>query len=411
MKAIISESVANGSIPAPPSKSYSHRALLAAGLSEGQCVLEGVLESEDIYATLECLGALGATYTYEGSTIIIQGAGKAVKALEKVTEGKAINCRESGSTLRFMIPIFLLGEKEVKLEGYGRLFQRPMKIYEDICKEQGLLFESYENGVRIKGPLKPGKYRIPGNISSQFITGLLYALSLLEEDSVLEVTEKIESYSYIKMTLEVLESFGVKIRQDGNRFYIPGKSVYKRESYRVEGDYSNAAFLDGLKVLGGQVKVEGLKENSLQGDRIYKEYYVNLNREISFAQRKVMDLQDCPDLGPVLMALAACTGGGKFTGTRRLKIKESDRGAAMAEELGKFGIQVLCEENEIQVLPGNLQTPSEPIDSHNDHRIAMALALVCTRTGGIIQDAECVSKSYPGFWKDIQELGIGVQLV
>lgn len=411
MKAIISESVANGSISAPPSKSYSHRALLAAGLSEGQCVLEGVLESEDIYATLECLGALGATYTYEGSTIVIQGAGKAVKALEKVTEGKEINCRESGSTLRFMIPIFLLGEKEVKLEGYGRLFQRPMKIYEDICKEQGLLFESYENGVRIKGPLKPGKYRIPGNISSQFITGLLYALSLMEEDSVLEVTEKIESYSYIKMTLEVLESFGVKIRQDENRFYIPGKSVYKRECYRVEGDYSNAAFLDGLKVLGGLVKVEGLKENSLQGDRIYKEYYVNLNREISFERRKVMDLRDCPDLGPVLMALAACTGGGKFTGTRRLKIKESDRGAAMAEELGKFGIQVLCEENEIQVLPGNLQTPSEPIDSHNDHRIAMALALVCTRTGGIIQDAECVSKSYPGFWKDIQGLGIGVQLV
>lgn len=411
MKAIVTKSVANGKIQAPPSKSFSHRALIAAGLGYGESVIEGVLESEDIYATLEGLGALGATYAYEGTTIRIKGAGANLRALDKVTEGKAVNCRESGSTLRFLLPLFLLGEKKVQLEGYGRLFQRPMKIYEDICKEQGLLFEPYENGVTIQGPLKAGKYKVPGNISSQFITGLLYALSLLEEDSELEIIEPVESYSYILMTLEVLEDFGVKIRQEGNVFHIPANSRYELSSYVVEGDYSNAAFLDGFNVLGGQVQVKGLKEKSLQGDRVYKEYYVNLNKELSFEKKEVMNLQDCPDLGPVLMALAACSGGGRFTGTRRLKIKESDRGQAMAMELKKFGIEVECQENDITVYPGVLKTPTEELDSHNDHRIAMALALVATIVGGTIDDAECVSKSYPGFWKDIQGLGIGVQLV
>lgn len=411
MKAIVTKSVATGSIQAPPSKSFSHRALIAAGLGDGECILEGVLESEDIYATLEGLTALGAVYSYEGTTIRIKGAGRALRTLDKVTEGKVVNCRESGSTLRFLLPLFLLGEKEVKLEGYGRLFQRPMKIYEDICKEQGLKFEPYENGVTVKGTLKAGKYVVPGNISSQFITGLLYALSLLEEDSILEVTEPVESYSYILMTLDVLKDFGVNIRQESNVFYIKGNAEYRRDFYVVEGDYSNAAFLDGLQVIGGQVNVEGLKKNSLQGDRIYNEYYVNLNGEIPFEDRQVMDLQDCPDLGPVLMALAACTGGAKFTGTKRLKIKESDRGQAMATELKKFGIEVECQENDIIVYPGVIKKPTEELDSHNDHRIAMALALVATLVGGIIADAECVSKSYPGFWKDIKGLGIGVQLV
>lgn len=411
MKAVITRSTAKGRTGVPPSKSYSHRALLAAGLGEGDCILEGVLSSEDIYATLECLEALGAVFDRDGDRIRIKGAGDDLRGLKRVTDGVTVNCRESGSTLRFMIPIFLTGEKEVKLEGYGRLFQRPMTIYEDICREQGLLFSPYENGIRIKGPLKPGTYSVPGNVSSQFITGLLYALSLLEEDSVLEVTGKTESYSYIKMTMEVLEDFGVKIRQDGNRFYIPGKSVYRNKYYRVEGDYSNAAFLDGFNVLGGQVQLTNLKENSLQGDRIYREYYVNLDKDIPMENRPVMDLEDCPDLGPVLIALAACTGGGTFSGTARLKIKESDRGEAMAEELVKFGITVLCDENKIRVLPGELQKPAKELNAHNDHRIAMALALVCSRTGGIIADAQCVNKSYPGFWDDIKGLGIGVQLI
>lgn len=411
MKAVIAKSMANGRIQAPPSKSFSHRALIAAGLSHGESQIEGVLESEDIYATLDGLEALGATYVYEGTTIRIKGAGAHLRALDKVTEGKGINCRESGSTLRFLLPLFLLGEKKVLLEGYGRLFQRPMKIYEDICKEQGLLFMPYENGVMVQGPLKAGNYSIPGNISSQFITGLLYALSMLDQDSYLEVLEPIESYSYILMTLEVLKDFGVEIKQEGNIFHIPGKSQYQPSHYVVEGDYSNAAFLDGFQVVGGQVQVKGLKENSLQGDRVYKKYFTNFNQSIPLAEKKVMDLQDCPDLGPVLMALAACMGGGKFTGTKRLKIKESDRGQAMAMELKKFGIQVECQENEITVCPGVLKTPVEELDSHNDHRIAMALALVATRTGGTIGDAECVSKSYPGFWKDIEGLGIGVQVL
>ncbi len=421
MKAVVTKSVAKGTIQAPPSKSFSHRALIAAGLSDKESVIEGVLESEDIYATLDGLKALGATYFYEDTTIRIKGAGRALKALDAVTEGVPVNCRESGSTLRFLLPLFLLGNKKVQLEGYGRLFQRPMKIYEEICKEQELLFQPYENGITIQGPLKAGSFKVPGNVSSQFITGLFYALSMLEEDSTLELIPPVESFSYILMTLEVLKDFGVEIRQEGNVFHIPGNSRYEKSSYVVEGDYSNAAFLEGFQVLNDfyekenqtdlHIQVENLKENSLQGDRIYKEYYVNLKRETPYEDRKVLDLQDCPDLGPVLMALAACTGGAAFANTRRLKIKESDRGQAMAQELKKFGITVECEENHIRVLPGVLQTPAEELDSHNDHRIAMAVALVCTLTGGTIGNAECVSKSYPGFWKDIKRLGIGVELL
>ena len=283
------------------------------------------------------------------------------------------------------------------------MFERPLGIYEEICNEQGIQFNKYETGLTVEGQLQAGHFKVQGNISSQFITGLLFALPLLEEDSALEVLPPVESRAYIDMTLEALETFGIQVKEEGNIFYIAGKQTYQAKDVTVEGDYSNAAFLDAFNLIGGSVKVTGLREDTLQGDKVYQTYYEVLKEE-----EPVMDISECPDLGPILMGMAAASNGARFTGTRRLRIKESDRGAVMAEELAKFGIRVDVMENEIVVHKGTLTRPSESLDSHNDHRIAMTMATLCTITGGTIDGAESVRKSFPNYYNIIQQLGINV---
>lgn len=398
MKVTITPSRANGPVLAPPSKSMAHRMLMGAGLAEGTSVVENIDLSEDIKATLGMLEALGGQYRIEGRKVIMQGVGG-----KKLHTNRKLNSNESGSTLRFFIPLVLTGGKKCEFVGAKRLFERPLGIYEDICKEQGILFEKHETGLQVEGQLKAGHFKVKGNISSQFITGLLFALPLLDEDSVLEVLPPIESKAYIDMTLEALATFGIEIRQEKNTFYIAGNQTYQAKDVTVEGDYSNAAFLDAFNLIGGDVKVEGLREDSLQGDRIYKKYY-----EVMKTDNPVMDIAECPDLGPILMGMAAAGHGARFTGTKRLKIKESDRGAVMAEELAKFGIKVDVMENEIIVHKGTLQRPSEILDSHNDHRIAMTMATLCTITGGTIKGAESVRKSFPDYYDVIESLGIQV---
>ncbi len=398
MKVTIAPGVAKGNIEAPPSKSMAHRMLMGAGLADGISVVENIDLSEDIKATLGMLEALGGAYKLEGRTVVMTGVGKKTLQANQVLDSK-----ESGSTLRFFIPLVLTGGMKCEFTGAKRLFERPLGIYEDICKEQGILFEKSETGLKVSGQLKATHYKVCGNISSQFITGLLFALPLLDEDSVLEVLPPVESKAYIDMTLEVLELFGIKIRRDNMRFYIKGNQIYKAGHQVVEGDYSNAAFLDALNLIGGEVQVNGLREDSLQGDQIYRKYYEKLREE-----NPIMDLSECPDLGPILMGMAAARKGARFTGTRRLKIKESDRGAVMAEELAKFGIRVDVEENEIVVHADSLQKPKTVLNSHNDHRIAMTLATLCTITGGEIEGAESVRKSFPNYFEVLDSLGIRI---
>lgn len=398
MKVTITPGKASGKILAPPSKSMAHRMLMGAGLANGTSVVDNIDLSEDIKATLGILEALGGQYTIEDRKVIMRGTGG-----KKLQTTQVLDSKESGSTLRFFIPLVLTGGGASEFTGAKRLFERPLGIYEDICKEQGILFEKGETGLKVEGQLKASHYKVPGNISSQFITGLLYALPLLEEDSVLEVLPPIESKAYIDMTLEALETFGVEVRQENNTFFIKGNQVYQAKNVTVEGDYSNAAFLDAFNLIGGNVTVEGLRADSLQGDQIYKKYY-----EILKEENPVMDIAECPDLGPILIAMAASLHGAKFTGTKRLKIKESDRGAVMAEELAKFGIKVDVMDNEIIVHPGTLQNPNAILNSHNDHRIAMSMATLCTITGGIIEGAESVRKSFPNYYEVIENLGIQV---
>lgn len=398
MKVTIKPGKAQGEMLAPPSKSMAHRLLMGAGLADGISVVQNIDLSEDIKATLGMLEALGAEYMIEDRKVTMKGTGGRKLRTEQVLDSK-----ESGSTLRFFIPLVLTGGETAEFTGAKRLFERPLGIYEDICKAQGILFEKGETGLKVEGKLQASHYKIPGNISSQFITGLLYALPLLEEDSVLEVLPPIESKAYIAMTMEALKIFGIEIRQQGNTYYIRGNQSHQAKDVTVEGDYSNAAFLDAFNLIGGNVNVFGLRTESLQGDQVYKQYY-----EVLATESPMMDISECPDLGPILIGMAAALHGAHFTGTKRLQIKESDRGAVMAEELQKFGIRVDVMENEIVVHPGNLQEPKEILSSHNDHRIAMTMATLCTLTGGVIEGAEAVKKSFPNYYEMIETLGIHV---
>lgn len=398
MKVTITPGNAKGTVCAPPSKSMAHRLLMGAGLAEGVSIVRNIDLSEDIKATLGILEALGATYTIDGQKVTIQGIGR-----KQMKADCSLDSKESGSTLRFFIPVVLSAGGCYEFVGAKRLFERPLSIYENICTEQGIAFKKRETGLQLSGKLQASHYQVPGNISSQFITGLLYALPLLEDDSVLEVLPPVESSAYIEMTLEALKTFGIQIVRDGNIYKIRGGQMYQAQDVTVEGDYSNAAFLDALNLLGGEVQVEGLRPDTLQGDQIYQEYYEVLGEE-----HPQMDLSECPDLGPILMGMAAAGKGAKFTGTSRLRMKESDRGAVMAEELAKFGMRVDVLENEIIVYPGDLQKPRKVLDSHNDHRIAMTMATLCTLTGGTIDGAQAVRKSYPNYYEVLGKLGIEI---
>lgn len=391
----IKKSSARGRVMAPPSKSIAHRALICAALST-ESTVKGISESKDMEATLSVLQGLGAKVEKSGDTVTLGGL------LPEKTGGCTVNCGESGSTLRFFIPICLLSDKETVLTGTKKLISRPLDEYERICRESGLLFEKGADFVKVKGPLKSGHYKLSLSKSSQFMTGLLFALSCLEEDSMIEVTGKAESLSYVDLTLQTMADFGMDVTADGNKYFIKGSKKYKNREYTVEGDCSNAAFLEGLNFLGSEVTVDGISDNTVQGDRVYPELFEKIKN------REEICLEDCPDLAPVLFALAAHFGEGHFTGTRRLALKESDRVGSMKAELEKFGAVLSAEENRVDVSSGGLRTPDVKLFGHNDHRVVMALSLLCTVYGGEIEGAEAVSKSYPDFFEVISSLGIEV---
>lgn len=396
MKVKVTPSRAIGRVIAPPSKSMAHRALICGALSRGSRITN-LAFSKDIEATVGCLKTLGASVAVSGNTVDIGGFEPF-----NIPDEATLFCNESGSTLRFMIPLCMLAGKKVTLTGSERLFERPLSVYEKIAAEQGIQFEKTGNFLTVCGRLKSGTYSVSGAVSSQFITGLIFALSCIDDKSEIIVSDPFESASYVDLTLGALCDFGVDVKREGNTFRINGKRPEPRE-YEVEADCSNAAFLEGLNLLGGSVCVEGLSENTLQGDRVYKDIFEMLKKGICD-----YDLSDCPDLAPISFALAAALKGGKFTGTKRLKIKESDRAEAMAQELEKFGVGVTVAENSVTVEGGKLRTPTVELFGHNDHRIVMSLALLCSVTGGIIEGAQAVEKSYPDFFEKLRSLMVKI---
>ena len=385
-----------GIIEAPPSKSIAHRLLICAGLSEGKSTIEGFSLSDDIGATLDCLSALGAEYEIENGKITVTGTD-----IRNIPENAVFSCRESGSTLRFFMPLCLLDGKTFTFCGSEKLFSRPLSVYEDIFRKQDIAFEKSKNRITLGGKLKSGVFEIPGNISSQFITGLLFVLPLLEKESIIKIIPPVESRSYINLTLEALSVFGIEAGwQNENTLFIKGGQSFRAADAKVEGDYSNVAFFDALNLFGSEIEITGLEPESHQGDKIYKEYFSLLEKG-----KPEIDISDCPDLGPVLFAVAGAKNGGTFTGTKRLKIKESDRAFAMAKELSKFGISVTIGENSVIIDPSDFHAPSENIFGHGDHRIVMSCAVLLTLTGGKIEGAEAVKKSFPDFFEKLKKLG------
>lgn len=390
MKAVFSPSFPFGEVFAPPSKSMAHRYLICGALSE-QSRVSGLAMSEDIKATADCLKALGSRVDFENDTALVGGLCPKEEA--------QLDCRESGSTLRFMLPLALLGGKEITMTGSPRLMERGAGLYEQMCGEHRLFFENKDGKITVKGPLKPGKYSIDGSLSSQYFSGMIFALSTLDGDSELKVKGKLQSRPYVNMTIKALADFGVKIERIPGGFFIPGGQKFLSRYAAVEGDWSNAAFLSALS---DKVIVKGLDEHSLQGDKLYPQLFKNVG---SYQ----IDLSDTPDLAPVLFAVAALKDKGDFVGTRRLKIKESDRAEAMKNELLKFGVNTTIFDDRV-IVSGKLKTPSAELYGHNDHRIVMALSVLAARVGGVIDGAEAVSKSFPDFFDVIKKLNVKVNL-
>lgn len=399
MKVKILPSKTSGEVSAPPSKSFAHRYLIGSVLSRGKCVIKNIADSDDISATLSCIEQLGGSVTKDGNTVTV------IPTNEKQIENAVFDCKESGSTLRFFIPVVLAtGAKNCTFLGSERLLARGIKEYEKLFENSDVKINSDEKSIEVNGTLSAGNYEISGEVSSQYTTGMLFALSVLDGKSTLKITGNAESRAYVDMTIKVLKDFGADITEtEKNFFEINGKGRLSPGEFTVEGDWSNAAFLIALSRLVGTISVSGLNENSVQGDRFSSVAFDALDGE-----NAEIDLKDCPDLAPILFAYAAYKNGGRFINTRRLRVKESDRANVMAEELKKFGANVKVYENSVEIEKTQLKPPIVPLCGHNDHRIVMALSVLAAVFGAEIDGAEAVNKSYPDFFRVIKKAGVNV---
>lgn len=397
MKVKIYKSTPKGTLYVPPSKSYSHRYLIAAMLANSNSKISNIYFSNDIMATLNCLSSFGCKYNIKDDSVIITSS-------NEVVDKPIFDCFESGSTLRFLIPIALSKYDNVTFIGTEKLISRGIGVYEEIFKKQNIKIIKDKTSLTFKGHLKSGVFEVNGSISSQFITGLLFTLPLLDGDSIIKIIPPLYSKDYVDMTLDVLSRYKINYEVDGYLIKIKGNQTYIASDYSIEGDYSNAAFLMAFNYLGGNINVLGLNESSLQGDKVFVEYFKKLNEE-----NATLDISNCIDLGPVLMVFAAIKHGAKFTGTSRLKIKESDRALAIKEELNKVGINVLILEDEVIVYKSTLLKPTSEFNSHNDHRIAMALSMLSVYFDININNAEAINKSYPHYFKELKKVGVKIE--
>ncbi len=394
----IKPSRACGTVTAPPSKSVAHRYLIAAALAEGVSVIHHVPLSDDLAATMDCLSAMGADVTRNGDSVTVVGS---ILGRAPTSE---LACRECGTTLRLLLPLCLLSGEEATLTGTKKLLSRPLGAYEELCRTKGFLWQQEATAVKVAGHLTPGHYELPGNVSSQYISGLLYALSCLDGESELILTTKVESRPYIDLTIDALSVFGGRVSWQGeNKLIIHGCALHPVE-VTVEGDWSGAATWVAMQSFGYPLTIEGLREDSLQGDRVIIDYVKALSKG-----PVTLSVADCPDLAPTLMVVAALFHGATLTDTARLRHKESDRGEVMAVELAKCGIDAIVHANHIDIACGPPHPPVVPLAGHNDHRIVMANALLLTRIGGRVDGCHAVAKSYPDFFEVLAACGIEVK--
>ena len=388
-----------GTVSIPASKSMAHRAIICAALSGGTSRISGVTFSKDIHATLSVMQAFGAAYEIMGDEIRITGIA------EPAAEAAA-DCCESGSTLRFLIPVAAaLGTKTTFL-GQGRLPERPITPYLREIPQKGIAFD-YQNTMpfTIEGRLQSGSFSLEGDISSQFITGLLFALPLLDGDSDIVLTSPLQSKPYADMTIDCMARFGVTVMETESGYHIPGNQVYQAHDLAVEGDFSQAAFFFAANALGNSVTLENVPKKSVQGDRkiveILDQMWYNIEEKL------LVNAADIPDLVPILaVAASLCPRNVRIYGAERLRIKESDRLETTAALLNALGGKVQIAPDGLEITPVSGFTGGT-VDSAGDHRIAMCAAIAATRASGdvLVRGAHCVEKSYPAFFEDYQSLG------
>lgn len=405
--------VPSGVVTAPPSKSDVHRAIICAALSKGKCKISPVALSNDIKATIGCIEALGAKAFVEGDELTVDGT-------EFLTQGSALlNCGESGSTLRFFIPIAALGGVNAEFVGSGRLPQRPIGIFTDILPQKGVKCDT-QGGLplKISGQLQSGRFEAPGNVSSQFITGLLLALPLLDGDSEIVLTSPLESVGYINMTIKTMAKFGVEVQPTESGWHIRGNQAYTPHSYKTDGDWSQAAFFLVSGAINGEITVENLSSDSAQGDRQIAELLQKFGAEVTKAKTSVtvkarpmhaitIDASQIPDLVPVLAVCASfAQGTTKIINAQRLRIKESDRLKTTAALLNSLGGNVKELENGLEITGASALSGGNA-DGCNDHRIVMSAAVCAAGLDGeiVCSDALSINKSYPEFFDDYNSIG------
>lgn len=401
-----------GEVTAPPSKSYGHRALIALALSKGKGVVSPVDLSMDIMATLKCLEDLGVDFFIRDKEVHMDARGFGIR------RDRVLKPEESGSTLRFFIPITLLFDEVYEFRGSTSLMKRPLTVYEELFQNLDVtLYRDSMESLVVKGKLEPGHFSMRGDVSSQFVSGMLFVLPLLDGDSTLSVTGTLESAGYVEMTLKVMEDFGVFVEKEGNTFFIKGNQTYAARDYEVEGDYSQAAFFMAAAALAGEVRIIGLRHDSLQGDREIVRILGKMGAEVrrvedGYQVKKSdligldVDICNIPDLTPVLgVLLSLSKGGGRLKNCRRLRYKESNRVESTIELIKSLGGKAELAEDDI-LIEGSSMLRGGEVDAYYDHRIVMASAVAALRCEGLvtINGYEAVNKSYPDFFRDFSML-------
>lgn len=409
---VFSPSHLKGNVTIPPSKSMLHRALICAALAKGKSIISNFSLSDDIQATIDCLTQFGACFDIQNDTVVVSG-------IKSISDSLVLQCNESGSTIRFLIPIASAMGINATFIGKNKLIERPLYIYQEALADHGVSV-TYNGNLpfSVNGTLLPGTYRIKGNVSSQFITGLLFALPLLNGNSVIEVTPPFESKSYVDITLTMLKQFGIQITETDQGYQISGNQTYQSCDVMIESDYSQAAFFLVADALGAEIRLTSFSDHSTQGDKAILDI---LRRAGACIIRKdgtlfckgenltafEADGADIPDLVPILSLLACCCKGtSKIYHTERLRIKESDRIASTLDFITKMGGVASYQDGTLTINGVDSLTGAK-LNSYHDHRIAMCVAVAATIANGntTLYDADCVKKSYPTFYQNYRQLG------
>ena len=411
MKIEVKKGKAQGKLSVIPSKSYAHRILIASALSDSNVTLKGLIDSKDVLATTGALGSLGARFTWANDECI-------VTPIKKTGGVKNVFCEESGSTLRFLLPIISALGLEAIVDGKEGLRKRPIKLLLDVLRQGGAIIEGDSLPIKMSGRLTGNVYTLDGSQSSQNLTGLLFALTLLDKPSKIILTNGLVSVGYVDITLEVLKEFGANIVKDIGGYTVYPSKLSMEDAVKVEGDYSSAAFLMALGVLTGEVEIDGLRVDSMQGDKAMIEVLKSMGSDVVVKDDRVickksklspitLDATDIPDLIPIICVCCSFSNGvSRIRGVDRLKIKESDRLTAICDMLDNFGVGYEYSDDTLSIFGGKVNECKGDINGYNDHRIVMSGAVMgFASSGAVITDCEAINKSYPTFFEDLRKLG------